>query len=94
MKDKPSTHTNKSVPTVANLIDVLQRCYHPSQPIAFSLWSLEDVRDRLADMSDDEDATVSDQDAADLLEMFHDDIAENHDGDRLDSLIMSRLFHE
>jgi hypothetical protein len=52
------------------------------------------VRDRLADLSGDEDATVSDQDAADLLELFHDDIAENHDGDRLDSLIMSRLFHK
>lgn len=94
MKDKPSTHTNLSVPTVRNLIDVLQRCYHPSQPIAFSLWSVRDVRDRLADLTGDEDVTVSDQAAADLLNLFHDEIAENHDGDRLDSLIMQRLYRK
>jgi len=76
------------------LIDVLQRCYHPSQPIAFSLWSGEDVRCRLLNMSGDEEATATDEQVADILEMLHDEIAEDNTSYRLDSLVAMRLLRK
>lgn len=94
MKNKPSTHKNTSVPTVRNLIEVLQRCYHPSQPIAFSLWSAEDVRSRLMDISGDEEATATDEQVADILELLHDEIAEDNTSYRLDSLVAMRLLRK
>jgi hypothetical protein len=91
MKNPPMNFKNSVVPTVSDLIDHLKKFYNPGDAIAYTLWTEWDVRTRLSSMCIRADVKATDQQVADLLEVMHDCINENGDGDIMDSLISERI---